>query len=495
MKAINIFNPKKVLLTIAVAAIGLTGCEKFLDVNTNPNNPDSASPTLLLPVAQAAAAQVTGNTFQIYGNLWAQFWTQNPTSSQYRTLEQYNTSNATSNNAWLLIYRNALENADLTIKSKGNSIEHVRGMAYIMKAYTYQVATDAFGDIPLTQALQGNAFANPKYDTQEIVYDSIFNYIDKGIALLNATNQASPGAQDMVFQGNATKWKAFANTLKLRAYLRIAKANPTKAQAGVAALYSSGAAFLTEDASIKYISTGGNENPLYNEIASPTLNKIQNLVASATAVKAFKANSDPRLFKFYEILVTTPASDTIAYLNQGAYTAFPQKRVSPPSALVGGFATNAASATAPVKFMSASESYFLQAEAVARGWGTGTVATLYNQGVTASFTAVGLTAAQATIYLATAPDGTDALANAADLEGRLKAIITQKYYAMCGFQGFEAWTEWRRTGYPTFFTISAASTLGAGRWPLRVIYPNSELTSNLNFPGSIPIYTPVWWDK
>ncbi len=65
---------------------------------------------------------------------------------------------------------------------------------------------------------------------------------------------------------------------------------------------------------------------------------------------------------------------------------------------------------------------------------------------------------------------------------------------MCGFQGFESWTEWRRTGYPTFFTTSIASTLGQGRMPLRMPYANSEATSNTNYPGNIVIYTPVWWD-
>ena len=75
----------------------------------------------------------------------------------------------------------------------------------------------------------------------------------------------------------------------------------------------------------------------------------------------------------------------------------------------------------------------------------------------------------------------------------MKAIITQKYYAMCGFQGFEAWTEWRRTGYPTFFVTSAGSTIAAGEFPLRMLYPNSELTSNLNYPGTVLINVPVWW--
>jgi len=189
--------------------------------------------------------------------------------------------------------------------------------------------------------------------------------------------------------------------------------------------------------------------------------------------------------------VNGAAADTIAYIPQGSYRENSGKRVSPPSALVGGNAADPSSAVAPVKLISAAESFFLQAEAAARGWagGAADVKNLFNQGITASFEAYGIPE-QAAAYVTTAPDaqlGTGANA--------IRQIITQKYYAMCGFQGFEAWTEWRRTGYPDFLVQSAASTLGAGRLPLRFLYPNTEITTNLNFPGSIPLYEPVWWDK
>lgn len=114
---------------------------------------------------------------------------------------------------------------------------------------------------------------------------------------------------------------------------------------------------------------------------------------------------------------------------------------------------------------------------------------MFREGIEASFRAAGLTTADANTYFAAAPDA-EALFNA----DPLKAIITQKYYAMNGFQGFEAWTEWRRTGYPDFLVVSEASILGEGRMPLRFPYPNNEVTSNANFPGLELIYTPVWWD-
>ncbi|MGY3055020.1 hypothetical protein ACVWYG_003231 [Pedobacter sp. UYEF25] len=494
MKRKNRLNLKHVFFTALFTAALFSGCKKYLDVNQNPNSPDNAKPELLLPTVETGISQVIGNSFQVFGNIWAQYWTQNPNSSQYKTIDQYNPVNTDFNGAWLNLYRVTLVNADLITKSQGPQLEYIKGIAYVMKAYAYQVATDAFGDVPVTQALQADVYGNPKYDSQEVVYDSVFVNINKGLALINTANSTSPGGQDMIFQGNMDNWKAFANTLKLRAYLRLAKSDPAKAQAGVAALYASNPSFLTVDATIKYTSTGGNENPLYNEIASPILNKTQNAVASSTIVNAFTANSDPRLNKFFDILVDKSApQDTLTSIPQGSYLKNTGKKVSPPSALVGGNATNPTSATAPVKLISASESYFLQAEAVARGWAAGNVVSLYQNGITASFVATG--AGDPTTYIATSPAGLPALAAAKTVEDKIKAIITQKYFAMCGFQGFEAWTEWRRTGYPTFFVPSVASVIGAGKMPLRMLYPNSEATTNTNYPGSVLINVPVGWDK
>jgi hypothetical protein len=484
-------NLKQVIFIGLVAAVGITGCKKFLAVNQNPNNPDHADPTLLLPTTQAAISQVIGNQFQVFGNIWAQYWTQSPVASQYKSMDQYAPIATDFDRPWLNLYRVALVNADLITKSNESGLENVKGIAYLMKAYGFQVATDAFGDVPLSQALQPTTYPNPKFSTQQAVYDSIFMYINKALPLLSA-NAVSPGDQDMIFHGDMTQWVAFANTLELRAYLRLSNVDPATAKAGITALYQTNPTFLTEDASITYTSTGGNENPFYNEATSPTLGKVQNVVASSTIVNAFTRNNDPRLAKFFTLFIdkVNPV-DSLESIPQGSYLSYPNKKVSTPSPLVGGQANNPASATAPVKLLSAAESYFLQAEAVARGWAPGNVTSLYTQGIQASFDATG--AGNATTYINTAPDGLQALVAAVSVNDKVKAIITQKYYAMCGFQGFEAWTEWRRTGYPTFFVTSAATTIAPGQKPLRMLYPNSELTSNSNYPGTIPIYQPVWW--
>jgi len=481
-------NLKQALFIVLVAAAGFSGCKKFVDVNQNPNNPSNVDPTLLLPTTEAALSQVVGNAFQVPGNIWAQYWTQSPVASQYKSFDQYSPIATTFDNPWSNIYSVALENANLILQNPVSS-QNLKGIAYVVKAYGFQLATDAFGDVPLSQALKATVYTSPKFDPQQAVYDSIFVYINKALPLLNAPAPAIPlsATQDMIFQGDMTQWTAFANTLELRAYLRLSKKDPATAQAGIKALYGTNPTFLTQDATITYTSTGGNQNPFYNEAVA--LGTTQNVAASSTIVNAFNRNNDPRLGKFFVVLSSNPPADSVQSIPQGSYNQNPGKHVCPPSSLVGGNVYDATSALAPVKLMSAAESYFLQAEAVARGWtggAGGSAVSLYVAGITASFTATG--AGDPTTYIATAPDGMVAF-NA----NNIQAIITQKYYAMCGFQGFEAWTEWRRTGYPNFLVQSAASLITPGQFPERMLYPNTELVSNLNYPGTVPIYTPVWW--
>ncbi|MCU7551060.1 SusD/RagB family nutrient-binding outer membrane lipoprotein [Chitinophagaceae bacterium LB-8] len=486
----------KNLLTVAVmtAAVGFTGCKKFLDVNESPNGPESAQESLVLPSTQGGIGMVVGNNFQVYGGLWSEYWTQNTTASQYKPVERYQPDAANFDRPWGILYNIVLKDIEqLIAKADQEKYKQYAAIGYIEKAYVYQLLTDAFGNVPLKETMQGADNLFPHYDEQKVVYDSILVWAAKGVSLANNSSSYKPGTDDIVFKGDMNLWKRFGNTLLLRASLRLSEVDAAKAQAGIAALFATSPTFLTSDAKITYTSVGGNQNPLYAE--SVGLGHVQNLIASKTAINAFKANSDPRINYFYLSRYTTGAQTGQIFGHlQGDYDTQPGSTVLPayPSTNVGGRAGSSRAATsgiAPVILMSAAEAYFLQAEAVARGWATGIVATLFQNGITASFTATGL-ASSAPAYIAAAPDAQLPL----DKEGQIKAIITQKYYAMCGTQGFEAWSEYRRTGYPNFLVPSVASTLGSGKLPQRFLYPNTEVTRNTNFPGQKLLYDRVWWD-
>lgn len=480
------YRNKIVAALAGITILAAPGCKKFLDVNENPNAPKTATDNLILPSTQAAIGMLVGNNLQVFGGIYAQYWTQNPSSSQYKTIDQYQTNASASDRMWGIMYNDALQDIKLLESSKNNAYVAI---ALLEKAYLFQLITDAFGDVPMKEALQGNGNLSPHYDTQKEVYDSIFAWTKRGIALANTVTSNYPGADDIVFGGGAAgmaNWKKFGNTFLLRAYLRLSEVEPAKARAGIQELYATNPAFLTTDAKITYQNVGGNQNPLYAEGVG--LGRTQNLVASSTAVNEYAENNDPRLKVFY----TTNTAGNVVGVPQGSFATQPAVAPTFPAPVTGGrfaSATGAVAALAPVKLMSATESYFLQAEAAARGWAPGDVDQLFKAGIKASFDAYGVSGYDA--YVASAPDAQ----LPADVAGRIKAIITQKYYAMNGSQGFEAWTEWRRTGYPDFLVVSKASTLGTNEMPARLLYPETEITRNQNFPGVKLITDKVWWDK
>jgi hypothetical protein len=483
MKSFNI----KIILAVLLVMSSISGCKKFLDTNENPNLSPGASINLLLPSAQAAIAHVIGNPFQIYGGIWAQFWTQNPTSSQYRSLDQYSVTTTDFDRPWRMIYSDALQDLEeiMTLANGKPQFDQYRAVALLMKAYAFQVATDAFGDVPLTAANDPEN-TNPAYNSQQLVYDSIFSYVNRAIDLVDVDAEVHPGSDDLIFQGDMEQWLRFANTFKLRAYLRLSEVDATKAATGIATL--DGADFLEEDAQVEYSTIGGNQNPLFSEILG--LSRVQNLVASETVAKYMTQNKDPRADIFFSRYVNAATGiDSIIGIPQGSFRTN-TRVVSFPSPAVGANARNDQSANAPVKLMSAAESYFLQAEAVVRGWlDVGTPASeLFEQGIRASFASYDVEGVET--YLSSSP----AAQFPGGGEAQIEAIITQKWLAMTGNQGFEAWTEWRRTGYPGFLTLSKATVLGDDRMPARILYPSSEVTRNVEFPGVKQVYEPVWWD-
>lgn len=474
---------KKLSLIIFATVIATTqySCKKTLNVNKNPNEPADVTVTELLPAAEISISHQYGNYFQVVGGLWAQYWTQSPNASQYRPLEQYQPGPSSANNAWQELYAGALTDLKKIVEKAGTAenTKNYTAIAKILQAYTFELLTDNFGDIPFTEALKGqdNDITSPHYDRQQDIYPALVALAKEGRDLIDA-NAAGPGTEDVIFQGDMEAWAQFANTLLLRLNLRMVYVNPTAAMAGITEAQNDPNGFLATSAQVNYSSSPGNAYPFYSEMSN--LSFTQNVVASATAINAFSAIDDPRLFSFYNGAVG---------LEQGYYSIPTPGAYSAPSALVGADANDPSSATAPVKLLSTYESLFLQAEAAARTGAPATAKGFYDDAIRANFTEYGLTASDAVTY----SDSTAPYPLTSSLEGQIQAIITQKWFAMDGNQNIEAWTEWRRTGYPDFFTISRASRIG-NQFPVRLPYPETELTRNLNFPGQKNVTDRVWWD-
>lgn len=508
---------------LLVSVLGVSSCKKFLDVNKNPNVASAVEPKLLLPSAQIAIGSAVGVDFETYGSIWAQYWTQNPNSSQFRQLEQYQPTSDDFNSSWQLLYSDAGEDLfQLEKLAVQKNQKQYQAIAIILKTYVFQLATDAWGDVPYSEALKGGRddghIVSPHYDAQTAIYKGLLGWLDQAVELIDPADPIQPGGDDLIFNGDMDAWHRFANTLRLRILLRLSEKDPGTAQAGIAALYASSAEFLGEgqDAQINYSSAAGKKNPLFAEQVG--LQQTQNLVASSTCVDSMNSNNDYRGYIFYEPIAT----GALVGIKQGNFDAVVAPgSYSIPSYYVAGDALDDRSALAPVKLITGYESLFLQAEAVARGWATGDAKSLFEQGIHASMSDYTAAFNSENLLLADTPDVPAAVYLTSDyayysylngdtlfgagpaywgqyptagtVQQQVRHIITQKWFSMCGNQGFEAWTEWRRTGYPDFFVVSANSLIGH-TFPRRFIYPNVEVTRNANFPGLKSVTDRVWWD-
>jgi len=507
---------KKLIIVLTIGSLlGVSSCKKYLDVNKNPNVVQTPTVQTLLPAGQLIVGSSLGVDLEITGSIWGQYWTQNPGASQYHPLDQYAPGQDFFSYPWLYLYQANENFRQLYILADSQKKKQYMAISLLMQAYTFQLLTDAWGDVPFSQALKGGYadghIINPAYDKQMAIYTGIIGLIDSANTLINPADPSVPGADDLIYAGNMAKWQKFSNTLMLRVLLRMSQVNAAEAQAGIIALYtSSGGNFIGEgdDAAITgYGSNSANKNPLYAEETSTTLASTQNIVGSNTCIDSMNSNNDYRAYVFYEAAANT---GTIVGIDQGHYNFTPTSgSFSVVSNFVGGDAQNSASSNAPVNFLTSYESLFLQAEVAARGWvGAGSDSSLFYQGIQASFdyysadmnSYYGVTGAVGyNTYISgdTSVPGTPGYwtiyPTGGSTDQKVRFIITQKWFAMCGNQGFEAWTEWRRTGYPDFL-ITSLSAVNGGTKPRRFLYPTSESTVNSSFPGLAPLTLKMWWD-
>jgi len=493
----NIFYNQKKLIGLGLIGIFLvvsSGCKKQLDINQNPNFPTLAqgNPSLVFPVAVLATTGKVGGDLEIIGGMWSQYFTQASLASQYALIDSYNMPSTSIyiNQSYDILFSSGLKNYQYVIdqsQASGDWIYYL--MATVMKAYTTEVLVDLYDKIPYTDALKGAGDLNPKFDEGDSIYQNLLSNIDTALSkdFMSSTNSV-PGNQDLVFKGNLNNWIEFANTLKLKMYLRMVNANPSEAEAGITAMYNNGATFLDQDAAVtNFTNAPGLDNPFFEQ-NQRQLNTTTNIKASTTFVSWLEANHDSRIDYYFGS--TTPNS-----INQGDYTNNnPTYQTAP---------IFAQSPTDPVEFISLPESYFLQAEADLRYLGGLNTQSLYNQGVLAAFAQLGLDGSS---FIA--PGGAYAFPVSGTMDQKLEAIIVQKW-ASCayGCHGIEAFFEKNRTGYPVSspvystdpsyipgqLVIAKNSVLPAGMVPKRFVFPYDETSRNTNSPAPVPSTTKVWW--
>ena len=485
------------LFSLVVMLGFATGCDKdFEEINTNPNVPNAVTPNLLLPnIIRSGANEIVGTGWSI-GNIVIQ----HTAKIQFVNEDRYLWGNI--NGIWNTTYGNLRELENMyTIASNSVPVQrNYQGIALVLKSWYMALATDCYGDIPYSEAIKGKTgVTSPKYDTQEQIYTTLLADLETANGLLSPSNEAIQG--DILFNGNALRWKKMANSLRLRYLMRISKKKDVKA--AMQAILSNPTAnpifeSNADQAALRYLPTVPNQFPTYTY----RVGSIDEFRLSKTMEDRLKAYNDPRITVFARPTVASVAAGNPTYagipnglddVSALVYNGGAQNLSRIGTAYyIDGFGTpsDRELGIAQGMFMSYAELQFILAEAAQKGLITGDAKAYYEKGIKASFDYYGLSLPAD--YL-TRP------AIAFDPAKALEQIGTQKWIALF-FSGLEAWFDWRRTGYPAL--QAGVSNLNNNRIPVRFIYPTSEYSLNkasveaaVQRQGPDNINTKVWWEK
>lgn len=408
---------------------------------------------------------------------------------------------------WIQIKRNSQE--------EGINNDEIYAMAQIIKIAALHRTTDMFGPIPYFEVGSGS-FKVP-YDSQEAVYRSFFKELSEAVDMLTKYSEKSDKVLpnfDVVYEGDVNKWIRFANSLMLRLAIRVRYADEGLAKEYAEKAVAHPKGLITSPDEAPKMGKGAGlqmKNPL-----KTIRDEYDDTRMGATMYCYLQGYGDPRGEVYFSKV-------------NGSFKAV--RTGIPQSNLYKEFSTPNVGEDDPIYWMTASEVLFLKAEGALAGFSMGgTAKVFYNDGIRMSFKEHGLSGAD--IYLsdntkkptnytdmansvlsAEAPSQIKIRWNEADHqeEENLERIITQKYLAIFP-NGQEAWTEWRRTGYPRQIVVADNKTNanvktgnGFNRGGMRrVPYPRNEYEQNgVNLHNAINKYlngvddaaTNVWWDK
>lgn len=539
---------------LAFSMLGAIACTKdFESINKNPLNPDAQQKEYdavglggyftdfekrVIPTRSPGEDTNRPNEYQVMLNLASDNWigyyspmvnkfNNGNNFTTYYMMEgwvNYSFSTAFNNvvNPWMQI-RDLTHTKEkgtdgvVVYKSKDLLNQAVYSIAQIIKIQALHRTTDMFGPIPYSKLGQG--MLQVAYDSQESVYRSFFRELDIAVQTLTAYSASSSSLIadfDGVYQGDVKKWIKLGNSLMLRLAMRVRYADETLAREYVtkAVMHPGGTIDEVEDiASLK-------NSARFKYLNSVKLlwDEYSDLRMGATIYSYLKGYNDPRLSKYFR---EGKAGSSTGYY--AVRTGIPQAEKAD---LYKSFSVPNIEDETPTYWFKASETYFLKAEAALVGLlSTGDAHEFYLKGIERSFQENGLQMgnyaserARPAEYVdahnakhnALAPSTISKLwEDANSTEEHLEQIITQKYLAIYP-DGQEAWSEWRRTGYPRQVTVYENRTNsgvvdsdgyknGVRRFP----FPQSEKIRNAeNINAAISLLsgadnaaTRLWWDK
>ncbi len=436
-------------------------CSKDLG-RIDPNVPTDVPLSLLLPSAEVSVGIVHSTEIAWYAAVFTQ--QQAGVDRQMASADRYGVVDADMNRPWNSAYANALQDLKLiSDKATAQSAPAYRGIARILTAATLGQVTDAWGDVPWTEALQGSANIRPKYDAQEAVYATIQTLLSGGIADLQGEPAgATPSTDDLIYGGDLTLWVKTARALQARYYNHLSRRDPVgSAQRALATLDAGAFEGIYEDASVPFGTAQTAANPWWQFV-----NQRGDLRMGAYLTDYMDSTGDPRLPVY-------AARD-----GAGGYSGSPAGAPDLTASVAGNFLK----ADARVTVAGYAEQRFIEAEAAVRTGDLARAATAYNAAVQASLDGVGVGS----------PAFEEGYIRETAGSISLEKILSQKYVAL--FLQAEAWADHRRTGIPAL--APAAGGLLGGAIPGRLPYSLDEKTYNGAAVPSVPsMAEPVWWAR
>ena len=513
-------------ILIATALVPLASCTDDFNALNTPDDQIVVDQVDANLVGQAfAQSQYRGMyglhwQFQISTSLFADLYAQYfATTAENFDSDQYVEVGRWIDLAWTSFYGNAAPQIDFVedlTEEQGLDVQNAA--AKIWRVQLYHRITDYWG--PIIYSEFGSGETSVAYDAQEDVYKDFFQTLDEAIAVLEQNRDGSAfGTNDQLYGGDVNQWLKYANSLRLRLAMRVRYVEPALAQSEAEKAIAGGVMEGNGDNAI-ILTTENSRNPY------TTITDWGEFRMSSAMESVLEGYEDPRKEVYYSPAVDGDNDgDSSPY--EGMRNGLPRTEKGP--ALnsiysdmgVDWLNDNRGGSNPPLRVMAASEVYFLRAEGALEGWNMGGSAEeFYNEGIRLSMSEsrIGAPTSDIDAYISStstpvspedawgSPPLSDipvAFQTGADKERQLEQIITQKWLALYP-DGWEAFSEYRRTGYPTLYPIinSANPNLAEDAVFRRMTFVDSEFSNNQAateaaiglLGGPDQNDTRLWWD-
>jgi hypothetical protein len=532
----------RVFLSVALLVIFLvSGCDTrdLHDMNINPSTVNTINLNYFFTAAELGSAS-NGSAKANRGPDWStnigmcahaiQQLAFADASKTGASGDKYQEDGELSNNLFQLYYTDVAQNCTEIIRQtgpggfdEGNKV-NMRSATRILRVLCFHRLTDWFGSIPYFDANKGiDGIFHPKYDKQKDIYADLFKELEESTAALSTANPDEGFAKaDFIYKGDAEKWKRFGYSLMLRLAMRISNVDAVSAETYVTKAVAGGV-FLSNDDNVWVAMADGpdqwkNQNGI-SRVFNPG-DGGQGSFLSKTLIdwlmgpdKSSTADDDPRLMIISGgIADWTPDSWTVLAGGDN-----PLKQIGLPNGYdqpmldaLEGHPVNQWHTYSRINFkmlqnsdpyplMNYAEPQFLMAEALERGIGsgiTGTAKSHYEAGVKAACQMwtpydLSLTVSDSAVaaYLAIYPYG---------VAKSGKEMIYDQLWLSKWMNWWEAWSDWRRTGYPELKPVKYPGNDTGGTIPRKLIIPGVEAAGNPNYATGATqpdrFIGKVWWD-